>query len=86
MTANTSSFSGIGDPNYTWVRLGAADGKAMKTYQDYTIKTTASQYDSSRKVWVPVATITACVRQSPNPLLWEEDQSLDIISWQVTYY
>ncbi len=71
------TFSGIGDPLYTWVRTGDSTGYQ---YQDYTITSTASRHGTN------VASVTACVRQTPGPSHWSEQQSLAVISWTITYY
>jgi hypothetical protein len=74
------TFSGIGDPLYTWVRMGNSSGGQVHQYQDYTIKTTARMGNTD------IASVTACVRQTPGPLMWWEHQSLAVVSWAVTYY
>lgn len=73
------TFSGIGDPLYTWVSLGKVEGEQTYQYEDYTIITTASLRNTK------MARITACVRQSPGPFIWNEPQSLAVASWIVTY-
>ncbi len=81
MTAKPT-FSGIGDPLYTWVRMGNSSGGQVYQYQDYTITTTARLASTNTNI----ASVTACVRQTPGPLIWWKHQSLAVVSWTVTYY
>ena len=74
------TFSGIGDPLYTWVRMGNSFGGQVYQYQDYTITSTA------RLGTTDILSVTACVRQTPGSLMWWEHQSLAVVSWIVTYY
>ena len=74
------TFSGIGDPTYTWVSIGNSSGGQVLQYQDYTITTTASLHNAK------IASITVCVRQTPGPLIWWQHQSLAVVSWTVKYY
>jgi hypothetical protein len=76
------TFSGIGDPLYTWVRLGNSYGGQVYLFQDYTITITARRVSTN----TDVLTITACVRQTPGPLQQEDHQTLAVVSWTVTYY
>jgi hypothetical protein len=81
------TFSGAGpaDPDYlkyTWVRLGNSYGGQVYLFQDYTITTTARRVSTN----TDVLTVTACVRQTPGPLMPEEHQTLAVVSWTVTYY
>jgi hypothetical protein len=79
-TANMAvkpAFSADGDFNNTWVRTGNSSGGQVYQYQDYTITSTAS-------IGNTYATIQACVRQSPGPLMWWEPQSLVVISWTIS--
>jgi len=79
----TFNGAGTSDPDYqkyTWVRMGNASGGQVYQYQDYTISTKARINNAD------IASITACLRQSPGPSLWWEHQTLTVVSWTVTYY
>ena len=73
------TFSGIGDPTYTWVSIGNSSGGQVWQYQDYTITTTARRDNKD------ILKVTACVRQSPGPLVWWQQQNLAVVSWIVCY-
>lgn len=74
------TFSGIGDEQYTWVRIGTADGEQVYLSQDYTVTITASRRGAD------VASITACLRQWPGPMIRWEEQSIAVLSWIISYY
>ena len=78
--ASPPAFSGTGGMSGTWVRVATinAEGTAVQ-YHDYTITTTAATGNSNR------VSITAGLRESPGPLIWQNGQTVKIISWQVTY-
>jgi hypothetical protein len=76
------TFSGIGETNHTWVRVGNSYGGQVYQYQDYTITTTAKLASTN----ADILRIVACVRQTPGSLMWWEHQSLAVISWMITYY
>jgi len=76
------TFSGIGDPLYTWVRLGNSYGGQVYQYQDYTITTTARLASTN----TDILRVIACVRQTPGSLMWWEHQSLAVVSWTIIYY
>ena len=73
------TFSGIGEEQYTWVNL-ASHSESNGVYQDYTITTTASIDDED------IVTITACVRQTPGPLVRHVAQTLAVVTWSVEYH
>lgn len=73
-------FSGANESNYTWVKIGKQVGGEFYLYQDYTVKATAEQNNKS------IVSITAYVRHSPGPLAWWKTQTVEIPTWQVTYY
>ena len=74
------TFSGIGDEQYTWVRIGTADGDQVYLSQDYTVTITASRRGTD------VASIKACLRQWPGPMIRWEEQSIAVLSWIISYY
>jgi hypothetical protein len=51
-------------------------------YQDYTITTTATLASTN----TDIVTVTACVRQTPGPNMWKDQQRLAVVSWTVTYW
>jgi hypothetical protein len=59
------------DAGYTWVKI------AQGGYADYLITSTSSR-DGEDAI-----TITCYIRQTPGPSLWWEEQSLEILSWNV---
>jgi hypothetical protein len=59
------------DGGYTWVKIEHG------SFTDYLITSNSSR-DGEDAV-----TITAYVRQTPGPSIWWEEQSLDILSWNV---
>jgi hypothetical protein len=73
------TFSGIGETNHTWVKIGNSSIGGAMLYQDYTITTTARLRNTD------ILSITACVRQTPGPSLEFEHQSLAVVSWIVCY-
>ena len=76
------TFSGIGETNHTWISVGNSSGGGVYQYQDYTITTTARLASTN----TDIVTVTACVRQTPGPNIWKDQQSLAVVSWTVTYW
>jgi hypothetical protein len=77
------TFSGIGEDQYTWVHL-VSGSESQGVYQDYTITTTARK--EINDVVSDVVSITACVRQTPGPLVRHHAQTLAVVSWIVEYH
>lgn len=74
------TFSGTGSTDGTWVKLSSnSSSGSYGLYQDYTIITTASIRNKD------VVSITACVRQTPGPVIYYQRQSLAVVSWIVNY-
>jgi hypothetical protein len=74
-------FSGAGQTDHTWVRVGTMIGGQVYSYQDYMITATAKDKNGRNMV-----SITAVVRSSPGPLAWWQHQTVEIPGWQITYY
>jgi len=81
-TANSESFNGSGiyGNGDTWVKIGKQVGGQVYLYQDYTITATAKKNNQN------ILSITACIRQTPGPLAWWKEQTVEIPSWQIKYY
>jgi len=66
-------FSGANESDYTWF-------KTSEHYQDYIITATAKQNNKS------IVSITAYIRRYPSLTGYWMEQTVEIPSWQVTYY
>ena len=78
---STEAFSGAGESDHTWIKLGKDDGEGhISLYRDYTITATAIKGGED------ILSITACIRQTPGPITWWLDQKINITSWQIEYY
>ncbi len=76
-----TSFSGAGATDHTWVRVGKQQaGGTVYTYQDYTITATARRNNRD------IVSITALIRHDPGASAWWLPQTVEIPSWQITYY
>jgi hypothetical protein len=78
--AYTKPFVADDDPNFTWVRVGNEEGESVYAYRDYFIQATASKDGRD------VLSITAYVRHVPGPLGWWKEQTVEIPTWDITYY
>lgn len=76
----SAAFGGNGDTDYTWVRIGKEEDGVVYSYQDYSVTATASKNGED------LVSITAYIRHSPGPLAYWLEQTVEIPSWQVTYY
>jgi hypothetical protein len=79
--ACASPYSGTGAMDHTWVRVNTSYGGQAGQYADYAITTTARDLNDK-----DIVSITAYVRQTPGPSLYQDPQDIQIISWQITYY
>ena len=78
---SSTAFSGVGEADHTWIRVGTMIGGQVYSYQDYMITATAKDKNGRNMV-----SITAVVRSNPGPLAWWKQQTVEIPGWQITYY
>jgi hypothetical protein len=76
----SAAFLGADDTDYTWVRVGTEINGEVYSYNDYYVTATAKRGNE------PIVSIVAAIRHNPGPQGYWMEQTVEIPSWQITYY